>query len=283
MTLNKIGIKNLYAHSDGGCGQVFDPSMLRELTIVKSIGCGLDDNLSSAFLDPSWGRGDSYSLVGLRVFRSDTLSSLQCSFLGSIKGLERVYLIDTRTPHQERINGIDSPTSSNGTPLSDCSNMNLKDRYIDAFTKHHGDTLRHLLLPPQWRLTTDDIALIVRRCPNLEQLGIGVEYEEFNSLRLLVPFLPRLRALRLLANPDDRTFADKMKQLDAEGLHQEKIGAEPTLKDSSFLIYMGLGDIIFKLDSRKSDIYVDGGRKVQRMSYDDVKHVEIWALDSTDI
>ena len=279
MILHKIGIKNLYAHSDGGCGQVIDPSMVRELTIIKSIGGGLDDKLSSAFLDPSWRRSDSCGLVGLKVFRSDTLSRSQCGFLESIKGLERIYLIDTRTSHQERRNGVDSPVSSNATLLSDCSNMDLKDGYIDAFTQHHGDTLRHLLLPPQWRLNTDDIALIVRRCPNLEQLGIGVEYEEFNNLRLLVPFLPKLRALRLLVSPDDRTFADKMKQLDAEGLHEEKIKAEPALKDSSVLIYMGLGDIIFKLDSRK----VDGGRKVQRMSYDDVKHVEIWALDSADI
>ena len=85
--------------------------------------------------------------------------------------------------------------------------------------------------------------------------------------------------VRLLVSPDDRTFADKMKQLDAEGLHEEKIKAEPALKDSSVLIDMGLGDIIFKLDSRK----VDGRRKVQRMSYDDVKHVEIWALVSADI
>ena len=283
MTLHKFGIKNLYAHGDRCCGHVFDPSMVRELTIIKSIVGGLDDNLSSAFFDPSWSRGESYGLVGLRVFRSDTLSRLQCGFLGSITGLERVYLIDSRTLRQGRLNGIDSPVSSNDTPSSDRSNMDLKAGYIDAFTKHHGETLRHLLLPPQWRLNTNDIALIVRRCPNLEQLGIGVEYGEFHVLRLLVPFLPRLRALRILASPDDCTFADKMKQLDAEGLHEEKIGAEPTLKDSSFLIYVGLGDIIFKLDSRKSDTCVEGGRKVQKMSYDDVKHVEIWALDSADI
>ncbi|KAL8788223.1 MAG: hypothetical protein Q9195_007392 [Heterodermia aff. obscurata] len=283
MTLHKIAIKNLYAHSDGGCGQVFDPSMVREIATIRSIGGGLDDNLSSAFLDPSWGRDHSYGLVSLKVFRSDTLSRSQCGFLGSIKGLERVYLIDTRISHQERLNGIDSPASSNCTSSSDCSNIDLKDGYLDAFTKHHGNTLRHLLLPPQWRLNTDDIALIVRRCPNLEQLGIGAEYEEFNNLRLLVPFLPKLRALRLLVSPDDRTFADKMKQLDAEGLHEEKLGAEPTLQDSRFLTYMGLGDIIFKLDSRESDVYVDRRRKVQRMSYDDVKHVEIWALDSADI
>ena len=283
MTLQKIGIKNLYAPCDGGCGQVFDPSMVREITIINSIGGSLDDNLSSAFLDPSWGRGDSYGLVGLKMFRSDTLSRSQCGFLGSLKGLERVYLIDTQMSHQERLISIDSPISSNVTSSTDCSNMDLKDGYIDALTKHHGDTLRHLLLPPQWRLNTDDIALIVRRCPSLEQLGIGAEYEEFNNLRLLVPFLPKLRALRLLVSPDDRRFANKMNQLDAEGLHEEKIAAEPTLKDSRFLIYMGLGDIIFKLDSHKSDIYVERGRKVQRVSYDDVKHVEIWALDSADI
>ena len=281
MTLHKIGMKNLYAHSDGDYEQVFDPSTIREITIIKSIGGSLDDNLSSAFFDPSCGRADSSGLVGLKVFRSDSLSRSQYGFLASIKGLERVYLIDTRTPHQERLNGVDSPVSSNGTPSGDCSNIDLKDGYIDSFTKHHGDTLRHLLLPPRWRLNSDDIALIVRRCPNLEQLGIGVEYEEFNNLRLLVPFLPKLRALRLLISPDDRTFANKMKQLDAEGLHEEKIRAEPTLKDPSSLIYMGLGDIIFKLDGRKS--YVDEGRKIQRMSYDDVKHVEIWALDSADI
>lgn len=289
MALEKVGIKNLYTHNDGGCGQVIDPSALRDLTVINSIGGGLEDDSSSAFLDPSWGRGDSYEIQDLKSLRCDTLSRTQCAFLGSIRGLEKLYLIDTRKSIKRRLNGIDSPVSSNGTPSSDYNSFSLKDGYIQAITNNHGDSLRHLLLPPQWRLGTDDIALIVRRCPHLEQLGFGVEFEQFNYLRLLVPFLPKLRAIRLLANPDDSIFGEKMRDLDARGVHEDKIGTEPVLKYSNRLQFMALGDLVFRLDGGKSEVHIDEEgkqtykRKVRKASFDDVKDIEIWALDSADI
>ena len=288
MSLEKVGIKNLFTHaSDGAC--VIDPSALRELTIINSSGGGSDDDNASAFLDPSWDRGHSYGVQNLQLFRCNILSRQKCAFLGLIRGLETIYLINTRNSTNRRLNGIDSPASSNGTPSNDCNTSSLKDGYLQAITTNHGDTLRHLLLPPQWRLNTDDIALIVRRCPNLEQFGLGVEFEQFSNLRLLVPFLPQLRAIRLLASPDDNMFADKMKELDAEGLHEDKIGTDPVLKESSYLRYMGLGELVFKLGSGQSELYIDEEgkhtykRKVQRGSYEDVKDLAIWAMDSADI
>ena len=110
-------------------------------------------------------------------------------------------------------------------PAEPNSKSRLGKDYIENISKCHGSTLRHLLLMPQWRLSSDDLARLVRSCPNLEQLGFGMELANFNMLRLLIPFLPKLYAIRILDNVDDSSVTNLVSWL-GHAWHHETLGHE---------------------------------------------------------
>ena len=291
LALTRVAYKNLYTHNTGGCKELFDSSVLEELTFIQSVG-GLGDEGSSGFLDPMYRADDTVELHNLRTIRIDKVSKRQVAFLGSFTGLEKLYLIGPKRSARSGTNGTstplpNSPASSISTPSSDCTLATLKDDYIDVLTKNHGSTLRHLLLMPQWRLDSDDIAKLVKNCPNLEQLGIGVEFDQFNNLRILVPFLPKLTALRLLANPDDQAFEHKIKEMDINGLHEEKIANHSVNQAHGTMEWIELADLVFHIG--KTEFYSDeDGRQcyrkvVTKREKREVQDVEIWAMDSLDV
>lgn len=127
----------------------------------------------------------------------------------------------------------------------------------------------------------------MKNCPNLEQLAIGVEFNQFENLRLLVPFLPKLIALRLLANPDDPTFEDKVREMDFNGFHEEKIANRSVNQASSLMTWIELAGLLFRIG--RTEFYTDeGGRQshrklVTRRGQDDVRNIDIWAMDSLEI
>ena len=294
LRLRTIAIQNLYTfHDVSGC-DIFDHSSVEEVTVLNSTD-GLGDDPGTAFVDQqnNWRHTDKASPSHLKMLRVDKVSRQQCTFIESIKGLEKLYLIGPQPPQGRRLKSTtpnggailpDSPASSHSSSSpSSADNPNvttLKDDYIDAITKHHGPTLKHLLLLPQWRLTDDDIALIVRQCPNLEQLGIGAEYANFQNLRLLVPFLKNLTAIRILSSPDDAGFVTKMREMDDRGMHVKKLSEETAKWNLSKLRYMELGgdDLIFGIDAK------EGGKGVVRKkAREEVEDVSIWALDCHEI
>lgn len=294
--LRSIAIQNLYTHHGGQCYPYFDNHTVEEVTLLNSTG-GLGDDGGTEFMDKlRWHTSEKDAVpTNLKMLRIDKISRQQCEFLASIKGLEKLYLIGphARPSSKEHSNGATplphSPVSSYSSASStDNTNIiSLKDDYIEAIAKNHGRTLRHLLLLPQWRLTDDDIALIVRQCPNLEQVGIGAEFSNCKHLRLLVPFLANLTALRLLGNPDDPSFVHKMRDLDGRGMHIKKITEEAARLGESKLRFLELGadDMIFKIDRRA--LYDQGvgevRKAVRKGGWEDVKDVDIWAMDSLEI
>ncbi len=303
LTLRSIAIQNLYTHHDHQCSMVFDLSRLEDLTCLNSTG-GIGDDGATAFMDPGWRQPNKAEPTRLRTLRIDKVSRQQCEFLAHINGLERLYLIG---PHIQASYGgkghFDgatilprSPPSSTGSPSSVDNNniVALKEDYLEAITKHHGRTLKHLLLLPQWRLTDDEIALIVRQCPHLEQLGIGVELTNFQRLRLLVPFLSHLTVIRLLGSPNDLTFVSTMRDMDEKGVHEEKIGEETVNNEWSRLRYMELGadDMIFEVGKRELTEQADGRgasgkpvyrRSVKRTQWESIKDIDIWKMDSMEL
>jgi len=317
--LRSIAIQNLYANHDSECGNVIDISHLRELTFLNSTG-GANDDGATAFMDGTWRKPDEALPPKLKMFRADKVSHQQCEFLSTITGLEKLYLIG---PHSRARNDSskdlstsngttapplpNSPVSSN-TSSPSATDINtitsLKSPYISAITKNHGATLTHLLLLPQWRLTDDDIAIIVRQCPKLQQLGLGVEFASFDHLRLLVPFLANLTSIRLLGNPDDPSFVNMMREMDEKGTHEEKIGEDTANQEWSRLRYMELGaeDLIFEIGKREvvGEYRSEGGwgkcggsggggkksvwrRAVKKRGWEAVRDIEIWRMDSLDL
>ena len=320
MPLRRMSLQNLYIRQEqSDCHSIVDLSILEEMTFLNSTG-GVDDDGALAFMDGTLRKSTELVPTQLKMARVDKVSRHQCDFLAHIKGLERLYIIGpqsrSRTDSKDQPNGttppfLNSPTSNTSSPSSTdiINNLQaLKDSYLEAITKNHGSTLKHLLLLPQWRLTNDDIAMIVRQCPNLEQLGIGTELSNFSHLRLLVPFLSKLHSLRLLGNPDDPGFVSQMRELDEAGQHVERIGEETVNREWSRLRYIELGadDLIYEIghgelipaEKEKRIDRTDfscglncGGsqtkptkrRPVRKRKWDSVKHIEIWSMDSLDI
>lgn len=297
--LETIAIQNLYTYHDiSGC-KLFDHSLVREVTFLNSTG-GLGDDPGTAFVDQhNWRKTDDDPPSNLKMLRVDKVSRQQCMFIEQVKGIERLYLIGPQSSQRSRLKGGTTPNGGTPLPNSPASSysspssvdnpnvMALKDDYIDTITKKHGHTLKHLLLLPQWRLTDDDIATVVRNCPNLEQLGIGAEFSSFQHLRLLVPFLSKLTALRILTSPDDSGFVNKMRELDDQGLHEKRLSEETGRWNLSKLQYIELGaeDLIFELAKQE----VGQGRKtgwrmaVKKKAWEEVKDVAIWAMDCHEI
>ena len=299
MRLRSFAVVNLYANHAADCQRqpIFDKNTLEEIIFLNSTS-GLGDDGGTEFIDNGYRKANDEVPPSIKMMRLDKVSHEQCDFLGRMHGLERLYLIGPHVQSRRNIKGSPtnnppfphSPASSTSSPTSSDINATcaLKDSYLQTITEHHGATLKHLLLLPQWRLTDDEIALIFRHCPNLEQLGIGADFSNFKNLRLMVPFLPDLTALRLLSNPDDPTFLNQMREMDERGVHEQKIGEETRNRQWSKLRYIELGadDLIFEIGGREEwERQGNTGwkRPVRKRGVDFVGEMDIWKMDSLEI
>ena len=315
MQLETIAICNFFAYNNEHCGSIFNPSLTRSITLLNSTS-SLGDSGSTAFMDrDQWRAGPDCIMPHLKSIRVDKISRTQCEALGYFAGLESLYLVGPQARATTSTSNGNSPTTlprspeSAGNSYSPSSTdtptiLALKEAYLSMITSTHGPTLKNLLLLPQWRLTEDDFALLVRSCPNLEQLAMGIDYPNFNQLRLLIPFLGKLTCVRLLSNPDDPVFVDKMRQLNETNAHVEKIGEETANRRWPVLRYIELGcdDLIFeigtryRIDTDDDDGDVKGGwqdpavdkggvwrRPVKKVERGKVAHLAIWEMDSLDI
>ncbi|MCJ1401210.1 hypothetical protein MMC11_004422 [Xylographa trunciseda] len=181
-------------------------------------------------------------------------------------------------PVQSSSTSFTSPSEPNALPQ-------LARDYLEAIYKHHGASLRHLLLVPQWRLSSEDLARLVRHCPNLEQVGLGVEVAHFNMLRLLIPFLPKLYAIRILDNVDDSTLTDSISKVGIDCC-EDKLGDDMWKTEFDTLRWVGLGDHVFEIASVRTvteEGTVQTHKKVRSVPVGSVKDVEIWSMDRLEI
>ena len=232
MPLKHLAFHNMYAYNDSYSDNIFhgmiDSETVESLTMISSFG-GADDSPAFSFVDNSWKcAATKPATPKMRMLRSDKVSTMHCEMLSSFPTLERYYLITGRElqdpPFQRQLE--DNESTENGTssrslalhaacmdayrhskpftpPAEPTPVTRLQHDYLKNISGFQGPRLRHLLLMPQWRLSTEELAKLVRSCPNLEQLGVGLEMSSYNMMRLLIPFLPKLYAIRLLETVDD--------------------------------------------------------------------------------
>ncbi|KAL8783438.1 MAG: hypothetical protein Q9213_004638 [Squamulea squamosa] len=289
MALTKVAIKNLFTYVGDSCESYYDHSLIQEITVINSTG-GIGDGGAAAFVDSPMRKQIGPAMPSLKSLRGDKISQELQLFLANTRGLEKLYIIgDKKAARHDSPNTFPRTPASNGSsPPSDLHSDTLRDDMIEAIAQNHGQTLRHLLLPPQWRLTSDNIALIIRNCPNLTQLGIGAEFELFTNMRLLMPFLPHLVAIRVLDNPDSSEFRDKMHELD-DGRHEKHIGNATSAREWSKIRWMELADLVFEagrtelMDDPENPGKMSYRRKVWKRDQEAVKDIEIWKMDSLDV
>lgn len=225
MKLKRLGLANLYARHTDEFNDVSDPDILEELTAFNP---GFENgNPFVSFLDKGWTAKSASPPLRHKMFRADCLSKYQLEAILSFTSLERVYFVtpgsgrpgDHSQPQNLFIplacsNGRPSPRveQNNGTRFPSASvpsspapanaqsppTILIRDAYFSPFVTCHGPTLRHLLLPAKWPLTLNQIGYLVEHCLNLKQLALATEISAQETLKLLLPTLRKLVAVRIL-------------------------------------------------------------------------------------
>lgn len=240
LAIKKLGMSNLYARHSEEFTLAFDTGTVEEVTMLQEVPSE-SANLNT-FVDSTWPVIPHAKPMVLRSLRANIYNQRQTEFLGSFTGLENLYLLGA-TSLSDSINSprepgpcattLTPPGSDNAnctsrdliTPSSADSPSNtpslqarIRDNSINSIVINHAATLRHLLLPARWALSSNIIARIVHASPQLEQLAFAAEVSSMDTLGLLLPFLRNLEALRLLiptatcASPGDETCPKPPKQ-----------------------------------------------------------------------
>ncbi|KAK2740708.1 hypothetical protein FQN55_008762 [Onygenales sp. PD_40] len=234
LSLKKVAFQNLYAFHTEEFTQACDHSTLEEITVLN--GPGVTDDATMTFVDSSWPMPTF--VLGVKSLRCDRLDKRSCEFLGTLRQLEKLYLVNPIRDAGDYINtprNLSAQSSTTLTPPSrdglapfgesgtasahdgpddyrahiinfqpqspqpiNANQPYLRDMYLHTITSTHGAKLRHLILPSRWPLPAHLIARLVRACPQLEQLAIAPDMSSMETFGLLLPFLRKLRALRLL-------------------------------------------------------------------------------------
>ncbi|KAF2123187.1 hypothetical protein BDV96DRAFT_562084 [Lophiotrema nucula] len=307
--LKRMALYNLYARNTGeGFEKVTDPLVVEEVTIVNCMG---SSDPMTVFLDDTWRIQVANHPIpqNLKMMRGDATDPEHVKMLYRFKGLERLYLI-SNVPRNSKPNSVAvSPTtpsttttptvngnSNNGTPISEHQCKSLAGDYLAVIQANHR-TMRHLLLADRWQLSDDALYKLCQSCPNLEQLGFSSAVPPLESLREILTLVPKLWALRILIRPGSE-LAEKLDTMEIE-MHMFALGTELWRPQYSGVKYVGLGDkYVFKLGEvmyPKGKTSVPAGqensmnarrmgpmRRVTRVAREDVSHIEIWGMDTTE-
>jgi hypothetical protein len=309
LRLRHIAFHNLFGITSPEVEMVIDHSNMQSITMLNAFGQDEQQSSLAAFLDSTWSRLPD-GLVHLKSIRHDKVSMKFARHLGDVHGLERIYLVNAR--HVPPHNGYHPPPDPSPvaalTPSSDPSsettpfartaaNNSVRDITLDNIISNHGSTLKHLILSDRWPLPNKLVARLFNACPNITQLAIALEFKDsFGGMRMLLPFLKKIRAVRILIPTAGLDGLDYFKKFECMVMgddeeHEENIGRELAGDDFPNLRYVGLGWKVWEIGGTyKTMVMNEDGqqemavrRRSKRVSIDAVKDVEIWKMDSLDV
>ena len=283
--LETLGLQNLFTSTTEDHGRFFDPTVLQCLAIINT--AGPSNTQSVALLDRDFGSNVCKDLAKLKFVRVDKLSDCVIEFLDRTHGLERLIFIghkQTLTTTPESIQSPDATDSSKAAHTSPA----LGKRYIEVVARNHGSTLRCLLLSNRWILCQEELARLVRSCPNLEQLGLSLQRDSMDVIHLLLPFLKKIRAIRLLQGPCNRHVLAALEDV-RRPEKLEEIGRFLWQHEYESLQFVGVGDVLLEIGGT---IEVErpntmGERQFKRVTrkvpVETARHLELWAMDNPEL
>jgi hypothetical protein len=291
-----FGLENFFGPNalDGGLEQVIDDSTCETVTLLDFWG-GTDPR--TIFIDHTWRMLPERAPPGFKRVRINEVSQFQIEAIArASQCMEEIYLVNAKrsrtgyTPLSTA--GSSSTPATLTTPSSDTPStpadpeleaVAIRKDYLGAITQFHGQTLRILLLRDIWALDKEDVADLVRLCPNLEQLGLAVKDADHQILKIFMPFLGKLKALRVLAN---EPLIEHMRIVSHEDRMRE-MGpglAKPPLPKVQVI---GLGDVIYKIgrviETRLPDGTLDVRREMTFADPSEAQNWEIWRMDCLDL
>lgn len=293
LKITRMGVYNLLTPMDAtACLNAIDTTVCQHFTALNSFGFD-EDNFSAAsnatyFIDRTWlVPMDQVDKPKPKFLRVDQLHKRHALELQRAAGLEYLYLVNAR--HKpEGVNGcaLSTPNSTDASPHAgsavgsasasasasgSCSgsrssrstptpSTSLRDLYMDNICNVCGPTLKHLILPSRWPLPQTTVARLIRSAPNLTQLSAALMCTDLSVTRMLIPFLTKLYAIRLLSPTQDgpegrkmqcifEKFVDTDDHRHGEKLSEELAGTSSDGGKSEFpcLKYVGIGPKVWKV------------------------------------
>lgn len=279
--VKRVSIKNSYTRNNLNFEKAFDNDALEEFTLLNSISVG---NPMTVFLDESWLNVPHHEPTRtLKMCRIDSVDRSALFFMTLNHGLERLYVVHTRT--KANANDI-----TNGGQFSGGSSKPISSsECITLIAKYHNISLRHLLLAEDWLLSNDELSALVHACPNLEQLAVAIDHFDQHRLQLILHSLPKLYALRLLTSPDDDPSCDESKDTD-KGSLAKMIDTAFRSGNCEKLKWVALGPHVFgrvkpKRDGEESPLngHAEHMTAFRPFSPESVQEIDIWRMDSLEL
>jgi hypothetical protein len=313
-----LAMQNWFGPNSNQIGSVLNIETCESMTFLDVFG-GVQGGDANVYVDDTWKDMPPDTKFHYRTMRFNEFAPQHVNMIKNSTGAERVYIIGDRTgapamsststnntlpskADADYITPEDSPSSSAAaaTSSSTTASATRSSRstarsatiasfgpiYLNAFTTHHGSTLQHLLLSPDWALSATDLGTLIRCCPNLTQLGLAIAESEFETLRLLVPFLPKIYALRIL-DPDGSRAAIGAGFSDADV--EAAMGRDIYAHSAAKIRWIGDLGRVWKVGGEVEVGCEDGSgrremrRVVKSVGREEVGHVEIWGLDCLDL
>lgn len=241
LKLKKLALHNLFSRHTNEWQEASDDSVLEEMTFLN--GYSEDSPSHHTFVDKTWSIAHMQisEITNLKLIRHDLVSKEFCEFLSCYRGLEKLYCVNAARSIGSRpsmrpsgnntimrsylvgngigANGNFPSIAGNGSitapssPRSPASNatlhLQLRDSYFNSVMANHGATLRHLILPSRWPLSSTTLARLVHICPNLEQVAFALEVSTMDAFALLIPFLRKLQAMRILIPSTEKSTQEQ--------------------------------------------------------------------------
>ncbi|KAK5117781.1 hypothetical protein LTR85_008756 [Meristemomyces frigidus] len=284
LRVKHFALQSFFGVSMEGAEAIWDPDTCKSTTFIDTFG-GTGANPRNVYVDDTWKNIPTDMKTDCRIVRINEVAPQHVELMRRAIGQECLYIINAKRPKTEDTD--DSPTSTlitpGDTPPADEEMAQLGKEYLYVLTRHHGQTLKHLLLHDQWAFGPEDVGDLVRYCPNLEQLGLALNSSNHATMRLLMPFLPKLKAVRILHN---EWLAEHMRVIS----HEDRLAgmsADLWKAGAQQLEWIGIADAVYKCgknyQAAKADGTTEWRREVTMASRADVQHVEIWSLDVLDI
>ncbi|KAL9095371.1 MAG: hypothetical protein Q9165_002242 [Trypethelium subeluteriae] len=304
LKLRHFALHNLYAAMNRHLQRAINTDTLESETMLNCGGTS-NENPMTVFLDETWRLCEPDTPpLNLKQIRCDFIDKSFPRFLAEMPSLERIYLVSARrqstgdTSTSTASQAGSSSLSTHASPLTpdqtppeaSPATASLAAPYLNSITARHGANLTHLLLSHHWTLGADEIGQLVRGCPNLTQLGISMHDDNVSLLRLLIPFLTKLVACRMLMDPASPSLVQQLESID---VHHHEVGMGLDMAKDHFerFRWVGVGRLCFEVGQLISETVVgeDGvqferkRRVVKGVPYDVVKDIAIWKMDSHEI
>lgn len=298
ITVKHLAMQNFYGQNNGMLVTAFDMSAQKSTHFLDTFG-GSDGAAKNVFIDDTWKNLPDVSewCLNWKVHRSNEMAAQHAKILQGFEGLEELYLVSGRTSLSNPITPSQmdaiSPKSNTQPPTPSRTPIRLPDtevetlgrEYLNVLTINHGATLRCLLLSDQWSIHPPQMAELVRCCPNLEQLGLALGGDNHEIFGFLIPFLPKLQALRVLYN------AWLVAGFETEGKSwdtlRSDIGRDMYKARIKAMRWLGIGDHVLKIGGpvqfETEDGKLEWRKDIVAATLEDVRHVDIWAQDVLEI